>query len=204
MLAGDLPAAQQLIARANAAGGADPKIAHNVELMASLAKGTNATTYAAPATPAKRRQRCSHPSDRPRDGADGRGPCDDAGRAERYNESDTGAQSARGQACACRSDAIAAHGCGLSFKRAGRRARCSWQRAFSRYARSVNICADGNSNNLHVPAVRRDDASRQKGCKPDDGERNKKVTTHSDHPIIWMPPPRSSSRRMRLRASFAS
>ena len=53
MLAGDLPAAQQLIARANAAGGADPKIAHNVELMASLAKGTNATTYAAPATPAK-------------------------------------------------------------------------------------------------------------------------------------------------------
>jgi Flp pilus assembly protein TadD len=53
MLAGDLPMAEQLIARANAVGGADPKIAHNVELMASLAKGSSATVYATTPTSAK-------------------------------------------------------------------------------------------------------------------------------------------------------
>jgi Flp pilus assembly protein TadD len=37
MLAGDLHAAQSLIAQAQATGGADPKIVHNVELMAALA-----------------------------------------------------------------------------------------------------------------------------------------------------------------------
>jgi len=54
MLAGDLPAAQRMIARANALGSADPKIAHNVELMASLAKAPAVASpaMAAPASPA--------------------------------------------------------------------------------------------------------------------------------------------------------
>ncbi|MGH3266351.1 MAG: hypothetical protein ACRDNS_30655, partial [Trebonia sp.] len=47
MLAGDLPGAQRLIARAQAAGD-DPKITHNAALMANL-RGSNTAAQAAPA-----------------------------------------------------------------------------------------------------------------------------------------------------------